>query len=97
MGPVQLTDKHRSNTMTLMKKSRRHFHIVLRSEPEGGFTVLVPALPRCVTYGRTLTEDKSMAKDALSAYIGSLKKHNESNHDQAILSSPQLDPLPRQL
>jgi antitoxin HicB len=49
-----------------MKKSRGHFNIVLRPEPEGGFTVIVPALPGCVTHGRTLTEAKKMAKDAIS-------------------------------
>jgi antitoxin HicB len=60
-----------------MKKSGAHFNIVLRPEPEGGFTALVPVLPGCVTYGRTLSEAKSMAKDVVSAYIESLKKHGE--------------------
>jgi len=60
-----------------MKTSRGHFNIVLRPEPEGGFTVLVPALPGCVTYGRTLAEAKMMAKDAISGYVASLRKHNE--------------------
>lgn len=75
-----------------MKKSRSHFHIVLRPEPEGGFTVLVPALPGCVTYGRTLTEAKSMAKDAISAYIESLKKHNEPipTDDDSLVASLDL-------
>jgi len=60
-----------------MKKSRGHFNVVLRPEPEGGFTAIVPVLPGCVTYGRTLSETKSMAKDAISGYIESLKKHRD--------------------
>lgn len=60
-----------------MKKARYHFNIVLRPEPEGGFTALVPALPGCVTYGRTLAEAKAMARDAASGYIASLRKHGE--------------------
>jgi antitoxin HicB len=60
-----------------MRKTHYHFNIVLRPEPEGGFTAIVPALPGCVTYGRTLTEAKRMAKDAISGYIASLKKHKE--------------------
>jgi antitoxin HicB len=60
-----------------MKKSRGHFNIVLRPEPEGGFTVIVPAFPGCVTYGRTLAEAKKMAKDAISGYGASLRNHNE--------------------
>ena len=60
-----------------MKKAHFHFNIVLRPEPEGGFTAIVPALPGCVTYGRTLTEAKRMAKDAITGYIESLRKHGE--------------------
>jgi predicted RNase H-like HicB family nuclease len=76
-----------------MKKSRGHFHIVLRPEPEGGFTVLVPALSGCVTYGRTLTEAKSMARDAISAYIESLKRHNEPipTDDDSLVASLDLE------
>lgn len=53
------------------------YNLIFRPEPEGGFTVTVPALPGCVTYGKTLTEAKKMAGDAISAYLASLKKHNE--------------------
>jgi len=60
-----------------MKKTRYRFTVVLRPEPEGGFTALVPALPGCVTHGRTLAEAREMAKDAICGYIESLKKHRE--------------------
>jgi antitoxin HicB len=60
-----------------MAKSRYRYNIMLRPEPEGGFTAMVPALPGCVTYGRNLSEARKMAKDAISGYIASLKKHNE--------------------
>jgi len=60
-----------------MRKSRYRFNIILRPEPEGGFTALVPALPGCVTYGRTLIEAREMVKDAIAGYIESLRKHKE--------------------
>jgi len=60
-----------------MKKAHYHFNVVLRPEPEGRFTAMVPALPGCVTYGRTLAEAREMAKDAASGYIESLRKHGE--------------------
>jgi len=60
-----------------MRKIHYHFNIVLRPEPEGGFTALVPALPGCVTYGRTLAEAREMVKDAAAGYIESLRKHGE--------------------
>jgi len=55
------------------------YNIVLRPEPEGGFTALIPALRGCVTYGRTVEEAKRMAKDAIGGYIESLRKQTESH------------------
>jgi predicted RNase H-like HicB family nuclease len=63
--------------MPSMTKHRGHFNVVLRPEPEGGFTAIVPALPGCVTHGRTLDEAKEMARDAIVGYIESLRKHRE--------------------
>ncbi len=54
-----------------------HYHILLKTEPEGGYTVIVPSLPGCVSYGRTLREAKKMGADAISAYIPSLRKPHE--------------------
>ncbi len=76
-----------------MKKARYHFNIVLRPEPEGGYTAIVPALPGCVTYGRTLTEAKKMARDAITGYIESLKKHKEPipTDDETLVASLDLE------
>lgn len=60
-----------------MAAVRYRYNILLRPEPEGGFTASVPALPGCVTYGRRLDEARQMVKDAISGYIQSLKKHGE--------------------
>ena len=76
-----------------MKKQRRHFNVVLRPEPEGGFTAIVPALPGCVTYGRTLAEARTMAKDAITGYVESLKKHKEPipSNDETLVTSLDLE------
>ena len=58
-------------------KGNYRYNIILRPEPEGGFTVIVPALPGCVTYGKTLMEARKMAEDAINGYIASMKKHGE--------------------
>jgi len=60
-----------------MDKKLRQFNIIFRPEPEGGFTVIVPSLQGCITYGQNLKEAKKMAIDAISGYIASLKKHKE--------------------
>jgi antitoxin HicB len=76
-----------------MKKTHFRFNIFLRPEPEGGFTAIVPALPGCVTYGRTLGEAKTMAKDAIQGYIESLKKHKEPipTDDETLVASLDLE------
>ncbi|HCL89915.1 MAG TPA: antitoxin HicB [Candidatus Atribacteria bacterium] len=53
------------------------YRILLRKEPEGGYTVTVPSLPGCVTYGESIEEATEMAKDAIELYLESLKAHNE--------------------
>ena len=58
-------------------KSVLHYNVIFRSEPEGGFTVIVPSLPGCVSYGKNLKEAKKMIADAIDGYIASLKKHKE--------------------
>ena len=51
------------------------YRIILRPEPEGGYTVTVPALPGCVTFGRTVEEANMMAADAVNAYLESMRKY----------------------
>ncbi len=53
------------------------YRILLRKEPEGGYTVTVPSLPGCVTYGDTIDEAIDMAREATQLYIESLKEHGE--------------------
>jgi predicted RNase H-like HicB family nuclease len=53
------------------------YRIMLRKESEGGYTVIVPSLPGCVTYGNNIEEAIEMAKEAIELYIESLKDHGE--------------------
>ena len=53
------------------------YRIILRREPEGGYTVIVPALPGCVTYGKDIDESIKMAKEAIELYLESLRAHGE--------------------
>ncbi|MEK9165521.1 MAG: type II toxin-antitoxin system HicB family antitoxin [Patescibacteria group bacterium] len=59
-----------------MQKTLR-YNIIFRPEPEGGFTVFVPSLPGCITYGTNLRNARRMAEDAIHGYLVSLKKHQE--------------------
>lgn len=53
------------------------YRVLLRKEPEGGYTVIVPSLPGCVTYGDTVEEAIEMAKEAIELYIENLREHGE--------------------
>ena len=55
----------------------RIYKIYLHSEPEGGYTVLVPSLPGCITYGKDIDEALAMAKDAIEGHIECLKDRGE--------------------
>ena len=54
-----------------------NYKILLKKEPEGGYTVLVPSLPGCITYSKTIDESITNAKEAIELYIESLKSHGE--------------------
>ena len=53
------------------------YRILLRKEPEGGYTVTVPSLPGCITYGETVEEAVKMAQEAIEVYLESLREHGE--------------------
>lgn len=54
------------------------YQVVLTPEPEGGYTVTVPSLPGCVSYGKTIDEARGMIADAIQGYLYSMRKHKES-------------------
>ena len=49
--------------------SNQTYSVVLRPEPEGGFTVLVPSLPEIVTFGEDEPAALAMAKEAIELAI----------------------------
>lgn len=53
------------------------YTVLLRPEPEGEYTVKVPALPGCLTRGRTVLEALRNAEDAIEGYLFSMRKHGE--------------------
>nr|WP_293840661.1 type II toxin-antitoxin system HicB family antitoxin [uncultured Arsenicibacter sp.] len=40
------------------------YRVLLRKEPEGTYTAMVPSIPGCVTWGETIEEAIAMAKEA---------------------------------
>ena len=60
---------------TFPMRTRKHaFQIHLQPEPEGGFTVSVPALPGCVTYGENYEQALQMAQECIEGFLEALVK-----------------------
>lgn len=55
----------------------RMYRIILTPEMEGGFTATVPSLPGCITWGETLEETKTMAREAISLYLEDMVANGE--------------------
>lgn len=61
----------------------RKYTIILEPDPEdGGYTVLVPALPGCITQGDTVEQCIERAKEAIAGYIESLQEAGEPVPDE---------------
>jgi predicted RNase H-like HicB family nuclease len=41
----------------------------LQPEPEGGYTISVPSLPGCLSYGQTFEEAMDMIADAMEGWL----------------------------
>jgi predicted RNase H-like HicB family nuclease len=60
-----------------------NYKILLHKEPEGTYTVSVPALPGCITYGENVEHGIEMAKEAIVLYIAELKERGEDIPDDS--------------
>jgi len=67
-----LTQDDKLIKIKYMKKILQ-YNVIFRPESEGGFTVIVPSLPGCVSYGKDLEKAKKMATDAIKGYIKNIK------------------------
>jgi antitoxin HicB len=53
------------------------YRVEIEQDEEGTFIVQVPALPGCISEGKTRKEALENIKDAMKGYIESLEKHDE--------------------
>ena len=57
------------------------YKLHLHKEVEGGYTVTVPALPGCVTFGENVDDAIVMAREAIELYIEELTERGETIPD----------------
>ncbi len=53
------------------------YRVVIEQDEDGVFVVHVPALPGCISQGKTRAEAIKNIKEAIELYLESLKAHNE--------------------
>ena len=55
-----------------MTRARHTYRIHFEAEPEGGYTVTVPALPGCVTWGRDYEDAVEKARECIEGFLEAL-------------------------
>jgi antitoxin HicB len=63
---------------TIAMEQEFRYTVTLRPEPEGGFTVRVPALPEIVTYGESKDEAFANAREAIELVVESRAERGEA-------------------
>ncbi|MGC8990606.1 MAG: type II toxin-antitoxin system HicB family antitoxin [Verrucomicrobiia bacterium] len=53
------------------------FRVIIEPDEDGVFVAECPALPGCVSQGKTRKEAMANICDAIQGYLASLKKHGE--------------------
>jgi len=53
------------------------FRITVEPDEDAVFVAESPALPGCISQGKTRDEAMANIRDAIQGYLGSLKKHGE--------------------
>lgn len=51
-----------------------HFTVYFEPQSDGSYAVVFPAFPEIVTFGRTLSQARAMARDALRCHLEGLRK-----------------------
>ena len=68
--------------------SEHGYRVIYEPLAEGGFQVIVPALPGIITYGRTIEEAREMAQDAIACHLQGLLKDDEEIPTDPFTSQP---------
>jgi len=54
-----------------------NYTVIFQPLPEGGYEVIVPAIPEISSFGDTLAEAREMAEDAIRCFLESAMKTGE--------------------
>ena len=64
------------------------YRVLIEQDEDGVFVAEVPALPGCISQGKTRSEAIANAKEAIAAFLESLQKHGDpippSIHEEVV-------------
>lgn len=60
-----------------LKRKVGDYEVVLTLEDEGIFSVEVPKLPGCFSFGKTIEEALKNAQEAINCHVAAIKKHQK--------------------
>jgi len=66
------------------------YTVVFEKMPEGGYNVLVPAIPEICTFGQTREEARDMAEDAIRCFLEGALRTGEQIPDDVEPATERL-------
>jgi antitoxin HicB len=80
----------RKTTHGQQAASEHGYRVIYEPLREGGYQIIVPALPGIVTYGRTMEEAREMAQDAIVCHLRALVRDGEEIPRDPYTSRPPI-------
>jgi predicted RNase H-like HicB family nuclease len=65
------------NAAMRRSKNEYSYQINLIPDEEGGYTVVVPLIPGCVSYGATIEEATANIREAIQLHLENLAAHDQ--------------------
>jgi antitoxin HicB len=66
------------------------YTILFEAAPEGGYNVVVPAIPEICTFGETIEEARQMATDAIRCFLESARETGETIPEDVVPASERV-------
>lgn len=73
-----MESKGKRRAVVAAGKDSFHYTVYFEPQTDGSFAVVFPAFPEIVTFGRSLEEARTMARDALRCHLEGLRKDGET-------------------
>ena len=67
------------------------YTVLYEPAPEGGYNVVVPAIPEICTFSETMDEAREMAADAIRCFLESARETGETIPEDVVPASERVE------